>query len=59
MKYCIKCVLPDTRPNLFIKENGVCSACIAHANRKMENWKQKKINFLKIVKDIKQKKKPL
>lgn len=56
MKYCIKCVLPDTRPNLFILDSGICTACIAHANRKRENWKKKKINFLKIVKDIKQKK---
>jgi N-acetyl sugar amidotransferase len=56
MKYCIKCVLPDSRPNLFILGNGICSACVAHANRKKEDWARKKINFLKILGQIKKKK---
>ena len=51
MRYCIKCVLPDSRPNLFISENGICSACIAHANRKKRDGEQSKKTFLKIIKD--------
>ena len=27
MKYCSKCVLPDTRPGLIIGSDGVCNAC--------------------------------
>jgi len=27
MKYCTRCVMPDTRPRLTFDENGVCSAC--------------------------------
>lgn len=56
MRYCIKCVLPDSRPNLFISKNGICSACIAHANRKKRDGVQSKKKFLKIIKEIKKKK---
>jgi len=28
MKYCIKCVQPDTRPGIYFDENGVCGACL-------------------------------
>ena len=42
MKYCIKCVLPDTRPNLYILPSGVCSACITHAKKKTIDWNKKK-----------------
>ena len=27
MKYCKKCLYPDTKPQLIFDENGVCSAC--------------------------------
>ena len=44
MNWCIKCVLPDTRPNLKILEDGVCNACKLHKIKKeTKNWsKQKK-----------------
>jgi N-acetyl sugar amidotransferase len=28
MKYCTKCVQPDTRPGIYFDENGVCGACL-------------------------------
>jgi len=27
LEYCIRCLLPDTKPELEFDENGVCSAC--------------------------------
>lgn len=33
MKYCTKCVMPDTRPGITFNEAGVCSACQAYDNR--------------------------
>lgn len=27
MKYCIRCLQPDTRPNSFFHEDGLCPAC--------------------------------
>lgn len=34
MKYCKKCVMPDTRPGITFDEKGVCSACNAYEKRK-------------------------
>ena len=29
MKQCISCIMPDTKPDLTLDEEGVCSACRA------------------------------
>lgn len=38
MKYCKKCVMPDTRPGIKFNEEGVCSACQAYEHRTAVNW---------------------
>lgn len=38
MKYCTRCVMPDTRPGITFDENGVCSACNHYDNRKNTDW---------------------
>ena len=38
MKYCTKCVMPDTRPGITFNEEGVCSACQSHEAKKKTNW---------------------
>lgn len=38
MKYCTKCVMPDTRPGITFNEEGVCSACLAHEEKKKTDW---------------------
>lgn len=41
MNRCIKCVIPDTRPDTqFV--NGVCSACISFEKRKTIDWDARK-----------------
>ncbi len=30
MRYCVKCLQPDTRPGIEFSEDGVCSACVYH-----------------------------
>ena len=42
MKYCKKCLYPDTKPQLVFNENGVCSAC---SNSDLKE----KINLLAIL----------
>ena len=27
MRYCTRCILPDSRPNLTLGTDGVCNAC--------------------------------
>jgi len=34
MKYCTKCVMPETRPGMTFNDAGVCSACLSFENRK-------------------------
>ena len=55
MKYCKKCVLPNTRPNLFILKNGICTACHAHKQKPKINWKAKELAFKKLIAKIKKK----
>ncbi|MBX9889414.1 MAG: N-acetyl sugar amidotransferase [Flavobacteriaceae bacterium] len=50
MNYCSKCLFPETKPDLFFNEDGVCSACIA-ADQKNNSidWKQREIDFNTII----------
>ena len=46
MKYCKKCVMPDTKPDLFFDENGVCDACqSADKKNKLIDWPERKKEF--------------
>lgn len=38
MKYCRKCVMPDTRPGIRFNEEGICSACQSYERRKSIDW---------------------
>lgn len=53
--YCKNCILPDTRPNLYIdKISNLCSVCSKLNNKeKKKNWKKRSIEFKKIIKKIK------
>ena len=55
MKYCKNCILPDSRPNIIILKDNICSACNSHINKKKINWKKRDLDFKKIVKKIKKK----
>lgn len=38
MKYCKKCVMPNTRPGITFNREGVCSACQQIEHRKYIDW---------------------
>ncbi|WP_312470777.1 N-acetyl sugar amidotransferase [Neobacillus sp.] len=38
MRYCTKCVMPDTRPGIFFDEEGVCQACRAEEKKESTDW---------------------
>lgn len=42
LRYCVRCVMPDTKPDLQIDEEGVCSACRAYESRKEVDWEQRR-----------------
>jgi N-acetyl sugar amidotransferase len=39
MRYCKRCVMPDTRPGIRFDKNGVCYPCLVAEKRKKINWK--------------------
>ena len=38
MNYCKRCVMPDTKPDLDLDADGVCSACRAYERRGEIDW---------------------
>ena len=38
IRYCTQCVMPDTKPDLELDENGVCSACRHYERREDVDW---------------------
>lgn len=57
MRYCARCILPDTRPGLTLDEEGICSACRAH-ERKREpaqiDWRARAERFGALVEEVKE-----
>jgi N-acetyl sugar amidotransferase len=49
VRYCARCILPDTRPGLVIGADGVCGACRAHAERPRIDWKRRERDFRDVV----------
>ena len=55
LKYCKKCVMPITKPDLEFDNDGVCSACRAYENRKNVDWDKRKQELLQLVEKYKRK----
>jgi N-acetyl sugar amidotransferase len=55
MKYCKKCLYPDTKPQIIFDTNGVCSACTRNELKEKIDWKQKEEDFKKILEKFKNK----
>ena len=53
MNYCKKCIMPDTRPDQYLDENGICNACIHSEKKNLIDWDKRKKEFLEIVDKIK------
>ena len=49
MKYCKRCVQPDTRPGIVFDEACVCSACRAREERSTVNWEEREAELQEIA----------
>ena len=49
MKYCTRCIIPDTRPNIELDAVGVCSACRAYDSRPDIDWTSREKAFRSVV----------
>jgi N-acetyl sugar amidotransferase len=50
MKYCKKCLYPDTKPQLEFNDEGICSACTNFDHKSDINWEQKRDELEEILK---------
>lgn len=48
MKYCPQCLQPDTRPNTYFTDNGICPACVYSNDPQEVDWDER----LQLLKDL-------
>ena len=49
LKYCVRCVMPSTKPDLHIDQDGVCNACRAYESRKHVDWDARRQELLALL----------
>lgn len=52
IRYCGKCVLPDSRPHLDLDDDGVCTACRTHAEKPEVDWASRRIEFQRLCDQV-------
>lgn len=52
MRYCNRCVLPDTKPGLLLNEEGVCSACLSIQKKHDIDWEDRAAQLKKFCDEI-------
>lgn len=55
MRYCKRCVMPDTKPDLFLDEDGVCNACRSYEQRKEVDWQSRRQQLDQILEQYRSK----
>jgi len=49
MKRCIRCTLPDTRPDTHFNDSGLCSACSSFDARATVDWSERRADLERIL----------
>jgi len=49
IKYCTRCLYPETKPDLSFDDEGVCSACRSFEGRKEVDWALRQTEFTDII----------
>ena len=49
LKYCSRCVMPDTKPDLILDEEGVCNACRSYERRREVDWAAREKELVEVV----------
>lgn len=49
IRYCKRCLLPDTKPDLRFDDHGVCNACTNFENRPSINWTERRQQLDRIL----------
>src|SRR4030042_2645343 len=55
MKYCTKCLMPETRPRIEYDEHGVCNACKwSEEKTTTVDWKSRQEEIMKLIRAAKE-----
>jgi N-acetyl sugar amidotransferase len=49
LTYCTRCIMPDTKPDLHLDDEGVCNACNAYEKRREVDWDKRYTELLHIL----------
>lgn len=49
IRYCRACVMPETKPDIFFDEDGVCSACRHYEQRTEVDWDARQLELREIL----------
>lgn len=49
LTYCKHCVMPDTKPDLMLDQEGVCNACRSYEKRKEVDWDRRHQELLTLL----------
>lgn len=49
LKYCSSCVMPHTKPDLILDDEGVCNACRSYERRKEVDWVVRNKQLVEVV----------
>jgi N-acetyl sugar amidotransferase len=49
LRYCTRCLYPETKPDLWFDDRGVCSACIGFESRKAVDWDKRRTEFMEVT----------
>jgi N-acetyl sugar amidotransferase len=47
--YCRRCLIPETKPDIFFDDNGVCSACRNFENRGDVDWDARRVELEQVL----------
>jgi len=50
MRYCKKCVQPDTRPGIYFNDESICGACLYEEEKKKIDWNARQRELQNIAK---------
>ena len=51
MRYCKSCLYPETKPDLWFDDAGICNACNNFVSREDVNWDARLEELQSVLKD--------
>ena len=54
LSYCTRCVMPNTKPDLHLDNEGVCNACRSYEKRKEVDWDSRHKELLELLEQYRQ-----